>query len=37
MKLINTIKIALLVISTLATPSLAGNKMIYGEDDRADY
>jgi len=37
MKPTNTIKIALLVISTLATPSLAGNKMIYGDDDRVDY
>ena len=37
MKLTNTIKIALLAISTLGTPSLAGNKMIYGEDDRVDY
>lgn len=37
MKLTNTIKIALLAISTLTTPSLAGNKMIYGDDDRVDY
>ncbi len=37
MKLTYTIKIALLAISTLATPSLAGNKMIYGDDDRVDY
>lgn len=33
----NTIKIALLAVFALATASQAGNKMIYGDDDRVDY
>lgn len=37
MKLVNTIKIALLAVLTLAGSSQAGNKMIYGDDDRVDY